>query len=313
MDRPTVIITEAIHDSSTAWLANRCDLAQLRASDAGFLPALARADGLVVRTYTTVDAEMLDGAPRLRVVGRAGVGLDNIDVVACLARGVAVVHTPDANTQAVVEYVLRLLGEAFRPLHRLDHAVDETTWATLRSAIVAPRQLDELKFGVLGAGRIGSRVAALAATIGCRVIFNDLREVDVPGASAVDVDALFAECDVVSIHVDGRSSNRHFVGDRLLGRMRPDAVLINTSRGFVVDGAALAARLTASPSCRAYLDVHESEPIRAGDPLLDLANAHLYPHLASRTRTAMANMSDVVRDVWAVLDGRPPRWPASLQ
>ena len=118
------------------------------------------------------------------------------------------------------------------------------------------------------------------------------------GARPVTLEELFAESDVITVHVDGRKQNRHFVGPALIARMKPDAVFINTSRGFVVDHDALAARLRAVPSMQALLDVHDPEPIGAKCPLWGLPNAHLAPHLASRTDAAMEAMSWVVRDVW---------------
>jgi phosphoglycerate dehydrogenase-like enzyme len=126
----------------------------------------------------------------------------------------------------------------------------------------------------------------------------------------VPVEQLFADCDVISLHVDGRPANRHFVGRALIGRMKPDAVFINTSRGFVVDSLALAGFLRAHPQALALLDVHEPEPFGADYPLANLPNARLYPHAAASTRRADEEMSWVVRDVAAVLGGRRPRHPA---
>ena len=303
-DGPLVLQTEPLDDEATTWLRDRCRLVACRTDDPGFQALLAEAEGLVVRTYTIVDAELLAAAPRLRVVGRAGVGLDNIDVEECRQRGIAVVSTPDANTQAVVEYVLALLCDALRPRAALDHAVSEEEWRRLRTEIVGQRQLDECTLGILGLGRIGRRLAEVARAIGMRVLFNDLLPIDPSarhGAVPVPVEALFERSDVLSVHVDGRASNRHFVGEALLRRLRPNAVLINTTRGFVIDPHALAAFLKDHSSALALLDVHEREPFTDRDPLLPLPNAHLFPHLASRTATATKNMSWVVREVWEVL------------
>ena len=145
------------------------------------------------------------------------------------------------------------------------------------------------------------------------MIYHDLLDIapeDRAGAAPVELDALLAECDVLSIHVDGRAGNRGFVDARRLSLLKPDATVINTSRGFVVDNVALAEWLVAHPRGAALLDVHAPEPIAAGCPLLGLRNAYLYPHLAGRTRAGLEAMSWVVRDVVAVLEGRPPRWPA---
>jgi D-3-phosphoglycerate dehydrogenase len=312
-DLPLVIQAEPIDEDAMAWLASRAQLVDVSGTEARIAPALREAEGLVVRTYTIVDRSLLDLAPRLRVVGRAGVGLDNIDVAECRTRGIEVVYTPDANTQAVVEYVLALMCGAMRPLHPVTRALAPEAWARIRAEVRAARQMSEATLGILGLGRIGRRVAQVAAAIGFKVLYNDL--LDLPpatrfGADAVDPAVLFARSDVLSIHIDGRPSNDGFVGAALVERMKNDVVFINTSRGFVVDNAALARFLLAHPEARAHLDVHEPEPFDDAYPLLGVAGATLYPHLAARTTTAMREMSWVVRDVAAVLDGRAPRWPA---
>jgi D-3-phosphoglycerate dehydrogenase len=183
----------------------------------------------------------------------------------------------------------------------LTEPVTAARWNEIRRDVVAHRQMDELTLGVLGFGRIGRRVAQVAAAIGFEVRFHDLVEVPEAaraGARAVTAERLFAECDVITVHVDGRASNARFVGPHLLERLRPGAVLINTSRGFVVDHEALARHLRRDPTAMALLDVHDPEPFDASNPLLGLPNAHLAPHLASRTDAAMEAMSWVVRDVW---------------
>ena len=301
MARPTVIQTEHLSPAAAAWLGERARLVVAAAGSHGFEAAAPEAAGLVVRTYTRVDDALLDRLPRLRVVGRAGVGLDNVDVEACRRRGIACFNTPDANTQAVVEYVTCLLCDALRPRLFLEQPVSRARWDEIRQEVVGRRQMSELALGILGTGRIGRRVAEVALAIGFTVRCCDLVEVperDRHGAEQVDAATLFAESDVITVHVDGRASNAGFVGASLIGRMRPEAVLVNTSRGFVVDHAALAAWLRANPGAQALLDVHDPEPFDASNPLLGLPNAHLAPHLASRTDAAMEAMSWVVRDVW---------------
>lgn len=287
------------------WLAARCDVRRVGYMDAGFGAALADADGLIVRTYTRVDAGLLGGAPRLRVVGRAGVGLDNIDVGACRARGVEVVHTPDANTTAVTELVVAFMLDVLRPRVYLDTSLPAAEWHAVRKSLVAGRQLRECVLGVLGMGRVGKSLTRAARGLGMTVRYNDV--VDVPagareGAEPVDVERLFAESDIVSIHIDDRASNRGFVDERLIGLMKRDVLFINASRGFVVNSEALAGFLGGNPGATAVCDVHEPEPIEAEYPLLGLANAKLTPHIGAATRMAHRNMSWVVRDVWRELE-----------
>jgi phosphoglycerate dehydrogenase-like enzyme len=286
---------------------------QARPQDPEFAAAADVAVGLAIRTATRVDAALLARLPRVRVIARAGVGLDHIDLAACRARGVRVVHTPDANTQAVVEYVLTLILQSMRPTRFLPEAVDPTRWEEIRVECTASRQLDELVVGILGLGRIGRRLAAVLQAIGCQVRFNDV--LDIPreehhGARFLPVAQLFTECDLLSIHIDGRLGNDGFVSAELIQRMKPEITLVNTSRGRVIDHGALAGFLRRHESARALLDVHNPEPFTADSPLLGLPNARLAPHLASRTRTAVLNMSWVVRDLAAVLEGGHPRHEA---
>ncbi len=304
-ETPLVIQTEHLDVEAASWLGTRCRLEVCASEDEPrFGELLAQAEGLVIRTYTQVNAAMLERAPRLRVVARAGVGLDNVDQEACRARGIAVLSTPDANTRAVVEYVTALMLDVLRPRRPLDSALPTKQWKAARESLIAPRQLSDLTLGVLGCGRIGSQVARVGAAFNMRVVYNDLAEIPPDrrgGASPVPLDVLLHEADVLTIHVDGRAGNRQFVGASFLDQLRPDVLVINTSRGFVIDPHALAAFLRTHPDARAALDVHEPEPFDDQYPLLGVTNARLTPHIASATRTAHRNMSWVVRDLWDAL------------
>jgi len=311
--KPLVAVTETLSPAAMTWLRSTCEVVQASPGNATFVSHAPRVQGLVVRTLTQVDQALVRSLPALKVVGRAGVGLDNIDLQACRERDVTVVSTPDANTQAVVEYVLSLLCDAMRPRVFLDEPVDAEAWERIRSEICGVKQMDECTLGILGFGRIGSRVAQVASAIGFEVRYNDLREIPVEqrhGATPVSIERLFAESDVLTLHIDGRPSNRHAVNASLIASMKSDALLLNTCRGFVLDHEALRDFLAGNRGAQALLDVHEPEPFGADHPLLGLANAHLAPHLASRTRTAMEHMSWVVRDVVAVLRGQAPQFPA---
>jgi len=280
---------------------------------------LADAAGLVIRTYTQVDEALLAQAPKLKVVGRAGVGLDNVDLDACRRRGVTVVFTPDANTQAVAEYVVALILDALRPRVTLGAGDDAESFHRYRRERVGT-QLDTRTLGILGFGRIGKRVGRLGHALGMELLAHDLlpeamlrQNVTYP-FRCVDRATLFRDSDIVTIHVDGRPENRHLLDGPALGQLNRDCLLINTSRGMVVDADALAdwARSAAGDGARAVLDVHDPEP-PFGDvayPLFGLANVRLLPHTASRTTQALEAMSWVVKDVWAVLEGRAPRYKA---
>lgn len=315
---PHVLITETLDPVPARWLEQHAQVVWCAHDKVEELrDHLARAQGLVVRTYTQVNAALLDQAPHLRVVGRAGVGLDNIDLPECHRRGLTVVYTPDANTQAVVEYVLALVLDALRPRRSMSQPVSPAQFHELRKSEVGP-QLDRLTLGILGFGRIGKRIGQVAHAIGMKLLVNDLlpeaqlrQAVDYP-FEFVDKPTLYRHSDILTIHVDGRAENRAMINERALSQLNPACLLINAARGMLVDNAAMAqwAKAVSEKGGRAILDVHDPEPPPLDYPLYGLPNVRLLPHLASRTHEAMENMSWVVRDVVAVLDGRTPHYPA---
>lgn len=322
MTRPIVLITETLDDTCAAYLAERAQVRRAGADEPGQdLDAhLPDAEALIVRTYTQVSAALLDRAPKLRVVGRAGVGLDNIDVAACRARDIQVVYTPDANTQAVVEYVLGLMLDWARPRTTLPADADDAAFHKLRKTEVG-RQLDQLTLGIVGMGRIGRRVAQVADALGMTVLGTDvinesiLRQ-SIQGTTGpvrfdfVPHDELYAKSDIVTLHADGRPGNRQMIDAQALTLLKENALLINAARGMLIDHDALAAWASAHPRASAILDVHDPEPPPPGSPLYQHPHITLLPHLASRTHEALENMSWVVRDVMAVLDGGTPQFPA---
>jgi phosphoglycerate dehydrogenase-like enzyme len=313
-NRPVVVVTEGSDPIPLQWLRERADVAEIP-PDSSELPGwLARADGLVVRTYTRVNQAMLDQAPRLRVVGRGGVGLENIDVAACRRRGVEVVFSPDANTLAVGDFVIGYMLQLLRPWAFFQHkAYEPKEFKRIRNT-VRGRQLNELTLGILGMGRVGRRLGRIATLgFGMRVIYNDLLDVhgelDFP-AEPVDKAALYQNADVLSLHVTMLPGNEHLIAREQLAMMKPTAILINTSRGEVLDAAALADAIRQKRLAGAAIDVFDPEPPLADFPLLGMENVLLTPHLAARTYTAIENMSWVVRDVMAVLEGAKPKYPA---
>jgi phosphoglycerate dehydrogenase-like enzyme len=314
--RPIVLVTEGSDPAPLAWLRERTRVVEISCADPAFDAQLRQARGMVVRTYTRVDRAMLDRAPLLKVVGRGGVGLENIDVAACRNRGVEVVYTPDANTLAVGDYVFGYALQLLRPwCFFKDRAYTSAEFKNIRNK-VRGRQLNELTMGILGMGRVGRRVGAIASNgFGMRVIYNDLLDVaehvSFP-ATAVDKPTLYRECDILSIHVTMRPGNENLVGAEQLAMLKPDAIVINTARGEVLDAVALADAIRHKRLAGAALDVYHPEPPPVDFPLLGLDNVLLTPHLAARTSTALENMSWVVRDVVQVLEGRPPRYPAPV-
>jgi len=326
--KPKVLITERLDEECAAWLAGRAEVVWVPHDDPRKLAeALPGAEGMVVRTYTQVDAALLEQAPKLNVVGRAGVGLDNFDLPACEAAGVRVVYTPDANTQAVVEYVTGLMIDHVRPKTPLPPPPPEERagkqadmqYAALFHAMRKTEvgtQLDEMTLGLMGFGRIGKRLGQVAQAIGMNLRVCDLlpevelrKAVDYPFTYCTH-EELYAGSDVVSVHVDGRRENRGLVDAAALDAMRENVLLINAARGMLVDHGALGAWAETRPGATAVLDVHDPEPPAVDFSLHGRENVVLLPHLASRTGTALKNMSWVVRDVAAVLAGDEPNFPA---
>ena len=310
---PLVLVTEGSHPTPLAWLKERARVIEAAPDSPAFNAALPDAEGMVVRTYTKVNAALLARCPKLRVVGRGGVGLENIDVTACRARGVEVVYTPDANTQAVAEFVVGFALQLLRPWEVFrDRAYEPAEFKRVRNTHRGA-QLNEMTIGILGMGRVGRRVGQIAATgFGTRVIYNDLLDVrphlTFP-ATAVEKPTLFREADIVTLHVDMRPGNERLVGAAELSLMKPTAILINTSRGEVLDDAALAAAIRGKKIAGAAIDVFDPEPPGPDYPLLGFDNVLLTPHMAARTHTAVENMSWVVRDVVDLLSGRPAKYP----
>lgn len=314
LSRPLVIQTEQLDSAAGDWLRERCELIHCPWDDRDRLSALLpKAQGLLIRTYTRVDTALLALAPKLKVVARAGVGLDNVDLGACTARNVRVVSTPGANTRAVVELVSSFILDTLRPRVFLDAPLSKPMWSQIRAQLIAPKQLSDLTLGIIGFGRVGSAICRVGKAFDMRVVYHDLIEIPPErrfGGEPMSMSAVLAHADVLTLHPDGRRSNRHLINAKSLALLKPEVVLINTSRGFVVDPAALAEFLNAHPGAQAILDVHEPEPIEASNPLIGVANAHLTPHIGAATRTAHANMSWVVKDLWRVLNGEEPEHPA---
>src|SRR5262249_54423796 len=237
------------------------------------LTALKGVQGLLVRSATKVTAEVLAGSPDLRVVVRAGTGLDNVDRAAADARGVVVRNTPDANTISVAEITFGLLLALER--HLADAAADLRAGRWEKSKY-AGREIFGRTLGVLGFGRIGREVANRGRAFGMNVLtFDELVRRGPAGfewVRHVDRDTLLREADVVTLHVPLTERTRHSLSTREFGLMKPDAVLVNASRGGIVDEAALVEALTHGGLRAAAIDVFEREPAPADHPLLRLPN-----------------------------------------
>ena len=298
--KPAIVMTEGLEAIPLEWGRKQaCIIESSWKNPEQLQRDLATADGLIVRTYTQVNELLLSQAPRLRAVGRAGVGMENIDQVACQTHGVKVFSTPGANAHAVCEYVFNLIFQLGRPVINLRQPVAAEEFHRYRK-VIRGLELCGKTMGIIGMGRIGRLVGRAACAFGMNVLYNDV--VDVAqyvdfAAKSVDKPALYAQADVISIHVSHRPGNRGMIDAAALAQCRPDSLLINTSRGEVIDAASLAAALRQNRVAGAALDVHDPEPPGPDYPLWGCPNCILAPHLAARTQGAMDAMSWVVRDV----------------
>ena len=252
-----------------------------------FAKALMTADGLIVRSATKVDETKLAGAPLLKVIGRAGVGVDNIDVAAATDRGVAVFNTPSGNTIAATELTMALLLSLIRKVPAADSSVREGRWDRAK---FKGNELKGRTLGLIGAGRIGGEVAIRCQAFGMDVVIYDPylseeRAVEL-GAQLVPLDSVLEHADVISIHVPLTDETRGLVGAETLKRMKDHVLIVNASRGGVIDEDALSEALNAGEIAGAALDVYETEPLPADSLLRDAPNLVLTPHIGASTAEA---------------------------
>lgn len=306
-----ILITEFMDEGAIELLADH-DVSvepKLYADRSALLAAVAEVDALIVRNQTRVDAEIIDAAPRLRAVGRLGVGLDNIDVDACSARNIAVLPATGANAVSVAEYVIATAMTLVRGSLSSSSAVAAGEWP--RVQLSGGGEISGRTIGLVGFGTIAQAVAIRAAAMGMTVAaYDPLRPAVDPAwqqAERVeDLDTLLSMADVISLHVPLTSETRDLIDEAALSRMKPAAVLINTARGGIVDEPALVAALKAGRIAGAALDVFAIEPLDVDVALLfrGVPNIILTPHVAGVTAESNVRVSTVTaQNVLRILEG----------
>lgn len=296
-----IVITEFMNERAVAQLAAKHvvvydptlvdDPARLHAEAAG-------ADAIVVRNRTQVRGELLVALAKCRVVGRLGVGLDNIDGVACEARGITVIPATGANALGVAEYVIATAMLLLRGAYRSTPEVIAGRWP--RDMLGNGREIGGKTLGLVGFGSIGQLTAKLARGIGMKVMAHDAAMDESnpvfahAGVQCLDLDDLTARADVISLHVPLLASTRHLFGAQRISTMKPGAVLINTARGGVVDEAAVADALRSGRLGGAALDVFEAEPMLAGGVFAGCPNLLLTPHIAGVSSESNQRVSSVI-------------------
>jgi D-3-phosphoglycerate dehydrogenase len=305
---PQILVAERIAPAGLELLAAAGDVIDGTTFDrVALLDAIAAADALVVRSATQVDAELIARADQLRVIGRAGVGVDNVDVAAATRRGILVCNAPQSNIVSAAEHTIALLLAVARNVPQAHAALVEGRWERSRFGGV---ELDGKTLGVLGFGRIGQLVAARARGLGMRILAYDphvtrerFRELGV--ASAASVEEVYESSDFITLHLPLTAETHHLISHDALSRMRPGARLINAARGSLVDTDALVGALREGRIEGAALDVFEEEPLPSDSPLLGLANVVVTPHLAASTLEAQDRAGiQVAEQVAAALNGR---------
>jgi glyoxylate reductase len=324
-ERPAVLVTRRIPCAVVRRLGAACDV-DVYSGEAA-IPRdelLLRVRGkaaLMCLLTDRVDGDVMDAAGALRVIANIAVGFDNVDLAAAAARGIVVTHTPDVLTDASAELTWALILSVTRRVPEGERLLRRGAWKGWALDFLLGAELKDKQLGIVGMGRIGQAVAAKAPAFGMRVAYTSKGAVHpasyrglgtLPAGERMSLDQLLATSHVVSLHVPMTPATHHLIDQRALLRMRRSAYLVNTSRGAVVDEAALAWALREHVISGAALDVYEREPAVHPD-LLDLENVVLAPHLGSgttETRSAMADLA--ARNVLAVLEGRAPLTPVSL-
>jgi D-3-phosphoglycerate dehydrogenase len=273
------------------------------------LAMLPEYDALVVRSQVKVDAAMIAAGTRLQVIGRAGVGVDNVDLDAATRAGITVVNAPTGNTIAAAEHTLALLYGIARRIAAADASLRRGEW---KRAQFTGLELRGRTLGIVGLGKIGQAIAARARAMEMTVVASDpfvtIEQAAHHGVELVAFDDLLARSDVVSIHVPLSRATKKLISTDQLARMKPGAILLNVARGGVIDEEAVAESLRSGHLAGAGVDVFESEP-PTGSPLLDAPNTILTPHLGASTAEAQVAVAEEVADqVLDVLAGRSARY-----
>jgi lactate dehydrogenase-like 2-hydroxyacid dehydrogenase len=300
-DRPRVFVARRIPEEGLAAIEQACDAdvwpEEMPPPRDILLRRVAGRDGILTLVTDRVDDELLDAAgPRLRVVSNFAVGSDNIDVGACARRGVAVGNTPGVLTETTADLAWALLMAAARRVAEGDRYVRAGRWRTWGPQLLLGPDVHGATIGIVGFGRIGQAVARRAMGFGMEILYHDLARLPESVTSPLDatyvsLDDLLARSDFVSLHVNLSDETRHLINATSLAAMKPTAVLINTSRGPVVDQIALADALRDGVIWAAALDVTDPEPIPPDDPLVGLDNCLIVPHIASASRATRGKMA----------------------
>lgn len=308
--RPFVVLAGPIHPDGKALLDKEARVVVCEdETEAGLAKVAAEAQGILFRVRPRCTESLMAACRRLKVVGRHGVGLDTVDIPAATRLGVAVVHAPGSNSQAVAEHALMLMLVTVKRTLEIDKAMRSEGWSTSRAGST---ELGGKTLGIVGVGNVGRRVAKFAGAIGMRVLAYDKYvsddEVLRRGAQPVkSLEELLPQVDVLTCHTPLTPETRHMINEKTIALMKPSAIFINTSRGPVQDERALFEALTRGKLAAAGLDVWEEEPTSPDNPILNLENVVCSAHMAGVTREATRQAAmQVSGEMLRVLRGERP-------
>lgn len=306
-----VVLTHRLHEAGMDLLEGHVAITITNTGKPrDMLPELIDADGLIIR-IGSIDQETMKAAEKLKVIGRPGVGVDDVDVAAATERGIPMVIAPGANTRSVAEHALALIFAAAKDIPNSDRKTRLGDF-NVRNSYRA-FELFGKTLGLLGFGNIGRELARMCSALGMKVVVYD----PFVGPESIrqqgyryqtELDQLLRNADVISLHIPLTDQTRNLIGEREMNLMKPDTVLINCARGGVIDEKALARSLGNNRIHSAGLDVFSSEPIQANSAWVGLDNVIITPHMAGLTKEAAAGVSIMAaQGVLAILNGQ--RWP----
>ena len=310
MTTPNILITDGLDERgqsilrASATVTDRNDI-----SAADLLGCIAEFDGLIVRGRTKVTASVIEAASRLKVIGRAGVGVDNIDLEAAAKRGIAVVNTPISTTVAVAELAFGLMLSLARDISRADSAMKQGKWIKKE---LEGMELSGKTLGIIGIGRIGTQVGKFASAFGMKVIAHNPQVVDAQirarGAEPVSLADLYAGSDYITLHLPYTEQTRGMVGGTAFSQMKDGVRIVSTARGGIIDEAALLAALNSGKVAGAALDVFAQEPHGLTE-LISHPRMIGTPHIGAQTAEAQSRASvDIAEEMLSALQGTPLRW-----
>ena len=309
----TVLIADGLEENGQAILRSSADVDDRAGiSPEGLLQVIEEYDALIVRSRTKVTAQVFDVAKRLKVVGRAGVGVDNIDLAAAKVNGVTVVNAPRSTSLAVAELTFGLMLALAREVPRADASLKQGKWL---KKDLSGMELYAKTLGIVGMGRIGAEVSKRAAIFGMNVVAYDplIPEEDIRQrwAKPVKLDDLYAESDFISLHLPLTDSTHSLVDEQAFGRMKRGVRIVCAARGGIIDESALLAALESGQVAGAALDVFATEPPGATE-LVGHPNVIATPHIGAQTLEAQSRAAeDIASEVLAALNGEPLRWRVS--